>query len=61
MKFPHEMNDPGLVYYEALDSGIYLQEPHDVERYERALQRVRMLAATPDESRAIIERAMKEV
>lgn len=61
MKFPHEMNDPGLVYYEALDSGIYLQEPHDVERYERALQRVRALAATPDESRGIIERAMKEV
>jgi hypothetical protein len=29
--------------------------------YERALQRVRALAATPDDSRAIIERAMKEI
>ncbi len=61
MKFPHEMNDPGIVYIESIDSGDYLQEPHEVELYERALQRVRALAATPDESRVIIERGMKEV
>lgn len=61
MKFPSDMvGDPGLVYQEMISTGLYIEDPEQVRHYERALSRVRALAASANESRKIIERAMKE-
>jgi transcriptional regulator with XRE-family HTH domain len=62
MKFPPSMeNDPGLVYLEPLTGGQYIERPDHIAAYERALTRVQALAPSQRASRAIIERAMKEV
>lgn len=61
MKFPPEMEDPGLVYLELLTGGHYFEEPVDVAEYQRALTRLHSLAASPEGSRGIIERRLKEV
>jgi transcriptional regulator with XRE-family HTH domain len=62
MKFPPEMEgDPGLVYLELLTGGHYLEKPEEVAEYQRALTRLHALAASPEASRGIIERRLKEV
>lgn len=62
MKFPLYMeNDPGLVYLEPLTGGEYVEESEQIALYGRALTRLQVLAADQKASRAIIERAMKEV
>lgn len=62
MKFPPDMlGDPGVVYQEIAWTGLYIEEPVEVNMYERALARVHSLAATPEDSQKIIQRAMKEV
>jgi hypothetical protein len=62
MKFPTEMEgDPGLVYLELLTGGHYLEKPEEVVEYQRALTRLHSLAASPEASRGIIERRLKEV
>jgi len=62
LKFPPEMvGDPGVVYHELVTTGVYCDDPAEVARYERILGRLHALAATQKDSRAIIERAMKEV
>lgn len=62
MKFPTDMvGDPGVVYQELVSTGLYIEQPDEIKLYERALTRVHALAATPEESRRIIQRAMKEV
>lgn len=62
MKFPPEMEgDPGLVYLELLIGGRYFEKPEEVARYQRALNYLHALAASPKASRGIIERRLKEV
>jgi len=62
MNFPPEMEgDPGLVYLELLTGGHYLEKPEEVAEYQRALTRLHALAASPETSRGIIERRLKEV
>lgn len=62
MKFPPEMEgDPGLVYLELLTGGHYFEKPEEIAEYQRALTRLHSLAASPEASRGIIERRLKEV
>ncbi|MGH3625651.1 MAG: helix-turn-helix domain-containing protein [Sciscionella sp.] len=62
MKFPPDMvGDPGVVYLELINTGLYFEKPDEITLYERTLSRVHALAATPEDSRGIIHRAMKEV
>ena len=62
MKFPPSMEgDPGLVYLELLTGGQYFEKPEEISAYDRALTRLRALAADPKASRGIIKRALKEV
>lgn len=62
MRFPPEMEgDPGLVYFELLPGGQYLEKPQEVAMYQRALTRLHAQAASPEASRGIIERRIKEV
>jgi DNA-binding XRE family transcriptional regulator len=62
MNFPPEMeDDPGLVYFELLTGGKYLEKPEEVEMYKGALTRLHGQAASSAVSRGIIERRMKEV
>lgn len=55
------VGDPGVVYQEFVSTGLYIEGPEEIKLYERALARVHSLAATTEDSRRIIERAMKEV
>lgn len=62
LKFPAEfVGDPGVVYLELLVEGRYYEEPDDIALYERAMNDLRVRAATPEESRTIVHRTMKEV
>lgn len=62
MKFPAEMEgDPGLVYLESLIGGQYIEKAEEIAVYHRALTRLHALAADQKASRAIIEKAIKEV
>lgn len=62
MDFPPEMDgDPGLVHLELLTGGYYVEKPEEIAEYRRALTRLQALAADPEASRAIIEKAVKEI
>ncbi|WP_436499593.1 Scr1 family TA system antitoxin-like transcriptional regulator [Actinokineospora sp. HUAS TT18] len=62
LTFPPEIEgDPGLVYVELLTGGTYIEKKDEIAEYRRALTRLHALAADPKSSRAIIQRAMKEV
>ena len=62
LKFPAEMvGDPGVVYLDLLVEGRYYDEPEQVAMYERALTRLRVQAATLQDSRTLLHRAAKEV
>ncbi|MGH3504435.1 MAG: helix-turn-helix domain-containing protein [Nocardioidaceae bacterium] len=62
LKFPNEfVGDPGIVYLELLAEGRYHEEPDEIDAYELALTRLQVLAASPEDSRAIMQQARKEV
>ena len=62
LKFPAEMeDDPGLVYLELLTGGQYVEKPEEIAEYQRAMKGLHALAANQKASRAIIDRALKEV
>lgn len=62
LKFPPEfVGDPGVVYLELLAEGRYYEEPEDIAAYERAMTRLQVLAASQEDSRAILHRAVKEM
>jgi transcriptional regulator with XRE-family HTH domain len=62
LKFPAEMvGDPGVVYLDLLVEGRYYDEPEQVATYERAMTRLRVQAATLQDSRTLLHRAGKEV
>ena len=62
LKFPSEMTgDPGVVYLEGLVEGRYYEQPEEVALYERTMTRLRVQAATQEDSRAIMRQAAQEV
>lgn len=62
LRFPAEMEgDPGLVYLELLTGGQYVEKPEEIAEYQRALTGLHALAANQKASRAIIDKALKEV
>ncbi|MGH3847445.1 MAG: helix-turn-helix domain-containing protein [Pseudonocardiaceae bacterium] len=61
LKFPAEMvGDPGVVYLELVVEGRYYEDPEQVARYDQAITRLRVQAASLEESRALMRRALKE-
>lgn len=62
MKFPPEMEgDPGLVYLELPTGAQYVEKPPEIALFQRTLTRLHASAASPEASRGIIERRLKEV
>lgn len=62
LSFPPEfVDDPGVVYVDQLPEGRYFEAPEQVDAYRRAMNQLRMRAASPEESRRILCRAVKEV
>lgn len=62
LKFPTDwVGDPGVVYEEVLLGGRYHEDPEEIALYDRAITRLQALAATQEDSRAILQRARKEV
>jgi transcriptional regulator with XRE-family HTH domain len=62
LKFPADMvGDTGVVYLDLLIEGRYYDEPEQVATYERAITRLRVQAATLQDSRTLLFRAAKEV
>ncbi|MGH3803162.1 MAG: DUF5753 domain-containing protein, partial [Pseudonocardiaceae bacterium] len=63
LKFPAEMvGDPGVVYLELFSEGRFYsnENPEEVARYEWAMTRLRVDAASQEQSRRLMERALKE-
>lgn len=61
LKFPAEMvGDPGVVYLELVVEGRYYEDPKEIAWYDRAMTRLRVQAASPEQSRALLQRALKE-
>jgi transcriptional regulator with XRE-family HTH domain len=61
IKFPAEfVGDPGVVYLDELPEGHYHEEPGDVAKYEHAFTNLQVMAATPEDSRKMINKALKE-
>jgi hypothetical protein len=50
---------PDVVYLEHMTSAVYLDRLEDLDRYRAALDELSALAATPAESRAMLEDALK--
>lgn len=62
LKFPPEfVGDPGVAYLELMSEGRYYEAPDDVAAYEQAFTSLQVLAATPEDSRTIMQRAAKEI
>lgn len=62
LKFPPDfVGDPGVAYLELLPEGRYYEHPEEVAAYERAFTRLQVLAATPEDSRRIMQQAAKEI
>ncbi|MFC5815621.1 helix-turn-helix domain-containing protein [Nonomuraea harbinensis] len=54
LKFPN-LSDPDVVYLEYWRGSIYLEEPHDVNAYNRLFDHLRARALGPDQTRRLIE------
>jgi transcriptional regulator with XRE-family HTH domain len=62
IKFPSEfVGDPGVAYLDELPEGHYHEEPGDVAKYERAFTNLQVMAAIPEDSRTLIQKALKEI
>lgn len=62
IKFPSEfVGDPGVAYLDELPEGHYHEEPGVVAKYERAFAGLQAMAATPEDSRKLIQKALKEI
>ncbi|MGH3322306.1 MAG: helix-turn-helix domain-containing protein [Streptosporangiaceae bacterium] len=57
--FP-ERDDPDVVFLENETSGLYMEEPKDVDRYTLVFDHLRAMALSPDESVALIRAVAKE-
>ena len=61
LKFPAEMvGDPGVVFLELSVEARFYEDPEQIARYERAMTRLRVQAASPEESRTLLHRVLKE-
>jgi transcriptional regulator with XRE-family HTH domain len=49
-----EKRDPDVVYIESTMSGVYLEQPTDVERYAQMFERLVRTALSPEDSAALI-------
>lgn len=59
--FPAEfVGDPGVAFLDELPEGHYHEAPGDVAKYERAFAGLQAMAATPEDSRKLIQKALKE-
>ncbi|MBE1532122.1 transcriptional regulator with XRE-family HTH domain [Actinomadura algeriensis] len=54
LEFPHPA-DPGVTYIEYETGGVYLEQPGEVEVYARIFDQLRARAASPDDSRKLLE------
>lgn len=60
--FPAEfVGDPGVAYLDELPEGHYHEDPGDVAKYERAFTSLQVMAAPPEDSRKLIQKALKEI
>jgi hypothetical protein len=57
--FPWE-DDPGVVFVESRDDGRCLEEPHEVQDYAGAFDKVQRLALPPVESVAMLQRIAQD-
>jgi Domain of unknown function (DUF5753)/Helix-turn-helix domain len=51
---------PDMVYLEHMTSALYLDRLEDLDRYRAALDELSALAATPAESRALLEKVLRQ-
>ncbi|GAA4128139.1 transcriptional regulator [Actinomadura sp. NBRC 104425] len=58
--FP-EPSDSKVVYMEMQTGGLYLEKPHEIERYTLAFDHLRAAALCPSDSQALIARAADEM
>ncbi|RKS79108.1 helix-turn-helix protein [Actinomadura pelletieri DSM 43383] len=59
LKFPYPA-DPDVAYIEYEAGGIYLEQPVEVDLYVRLFDQLRARAASPDESRRLVDRIQRE-
>lgn len=53
LSFPENM-DPDVVYIESIRSGVYLEQPSDVQRYAEMFERLVTTALSPEDSATMI-------
>ncbi len=60
--FPKELTgDPGVVYCETQVGSCYYEAPHEIDEYQEVMNQLRIQAATPERSLAIIGSLIEEV
>jgi transcriptional regulator with XRE-family HTH domain len=60
LSFPEQL-DPDVVYIESTRSGVYLEQPTDVQRYAAMFDRLVVSAFDPDDSNALIARVIRDL
>ncbi|MBA8827494.1 hypothetical protein FHX42_004890 [Saccharopolyspora lacisalsi] len=55
---PH---DPGVVYVETRVRAVWFEEQAEIDQYTQVMNHLRTLAATPEESRQLLTRKLKEL
>lgn len=57
LRFPPDFRHPGVVHEDTLAGSRYLDDPDTVAIYDRAITRLQAIAASPEESRALLQQA----
>ncbi len=52
--------DPGVVYVETRIKGVWFEEQAEIDQYTQVMNHLRTLAASPEESRQLLTRKLKE-
>jgi transcriptional regulator with XRE-family HTH domain len=60
LRFPHP-SDPDVAYIEYKGGGLHLEQPAEVDLFGRIFDQLRARAASPDESRTLIDRIRREL
>lgn len=60
LRFPPDFRHPGFVCEDTLAGSRYLDEPDTVAIYDRAITRLQAIAASPEQSRTILQHAREE-
>lgn len=62
LTFPPELEgDPGIAYTEARTKGTYYEDPAEIMTYRNTLRRIQIHARTPQETRTLLVRRIKEL